>query len=137
MTTASNKPRRAILVTGAASGTGAATACRFIKEGWQVAITYAASKDALNILSLALAHVLAAAVRMNAVCPVLVEQGFVERLAPQSFAERKARQIGVSPLWRSGHPDEVAETIHWLITSASMMTEAIVELDFGMHLNAV
>jgi 3-oxoacyl-[acyl-carrier protein] reductase len=100
-------------------------------------IAYAASKGALNSVTLALARVLAPAVRVNAVCPVLVEQGFVERLAPESFAERKARQIAVSPLRRIGHPDEVAETIHWLITSASMMTGAIVELDFGMHLNAV
>ena len=99
-------------------------------------IAYAASKGALNTLTLALARVLAPAVRVNAICPVLVEQGFVERLAPASFTERKARQIAVSPLRRIGHPDEVAETIYWLITSASMMTGAIVELDFGMHLNA-
>ncbi len=100
-------------------------------------IAYAASKGALNTLTLALARLLAPEVRVNAVCPVLVEQGFVERLAPESFAERRARQIAVSPLKRIGHPDEVAESIHWLISSASMMTGAIVELDFGMHLNAV
>jgi 3-oxoacyl-[acyl-carrier protein] reductase len=100
-------------------------------------IAYAASKGALNTMTLAMARVLAPEVRVNAVCPVLVEQGFVERLAPESFAERRARQIEVSPLHRIGHPDEVAETIHWLVSSASMMTGAIVELDFGMHLNAV
>ncbi|HMS79151.1 MAG TPA: hypothetical protein PKC20_06390 [Burkholderiaceae bacterium] len=41
------------------------------------------------------------------------------------------------PLQRLGHPDEVAEAIWWLSTGASMMTGAIVELDFGLHLNAV
>jgi 3-oxoacyl-[acyl-carrier protein] reductase len=100
-------------------------------------IPYAASKAALNALTLALARVLAPEVRVNAVCPALVEQGFVERLAPESFAQRRAHQINVSPLKRIGHPDEVAETIWWLTTGASMMTGAIVELDFGMHLNAV
>jgi NAD(P)-dependent dehydrogenase (short-subunit alcohol dehydrogenase family) len=100
-------------------------------------IPYAASKAAVNALTLALARVLAPEVRVNAVCPALVEQGFVERLAPESFAQRREHQIKVSPLRRIGHPDEVAETIHWLITSASMMTGAIVELDFGMHLNAI
>ena len=35
------------------------------------------------------------------------------------------------------NPGEVDKTIHWLISSAAMMTGAIVELDFGMHLNAV
>ena len=100
-------------------------------------IAYAASKGALNTLTLSMARVLAPEVRVNAVCPVLVEQGFVERLAPESFAERRARQIAVSPLRRIGHPDEVAEAIHWLIAHATMQTGSIVELDFGMHLNAV
>ena len=100
-------------------------------------IAYAASKGALNTMTLSMARVLAPEVRVNAVCPVLVEQGFVERLAPESFAERRARQIAVSPLKRIGHPDEVAETIYWLVSSGAMMTGAIVELDFGMHLNTV
>ena len=100
-------------------------------------IPYAASKAAVNALTMALARVLAPEVRVNAVCPALVEQGFVERLAPESFAKRREHQINVSPLHRIGHPDEVAETIWWLTTGASMMTGAIVELDFGMHLNAV
>ena len=100
-------------------------------------IAYAASKGALNTMTLSLARVLAPEVRVNAVCPVLVEGGFVERLAPESFAQRREHQIKVTPLHRIGHPDEVAETIHWLTTGASMMTGAIVELDFGLHLNAV
>ena len=41
MTAQTDPPRRAFLVTGAASGIGAATARRFIKVGWQVAINYA------------------------------------------------------------------------------------------------
>jgi 3-oxoacyl-[acyl-carrier protein] reductase len=100
-------------------------------------LPYACSKAALNALTLSMARTLAPQVRVNAVCPVLVEQGFVERLAPESFADRAAHQKRVSPLQRLGHPDEVAEAIHWLATSASMMTGSIVELDFGMHLNAV
>ena len=100
-------------------------------------VPYACSKAAVNALTMSMARVLAPEVRVNAVCPALVEQGFVERLAPQMFAERSAHQKAVSPLKRLGHPDEVAEAIHWLATAASMMTGAIVELDFGMHLNAV
>jgi NAD(P)-dependent dehydrogenase (short-subunit alcohol dehydrogenase family) len=122
-----------------ASGNGAVVniSSRAGITGGGSSIAYAASKGALNTLTLSLARVLAPTVRVNAVCPVLVEQGFVERLAPQAFAERKARLIATSPLRRIGQPDEVAETIHWLITSASMMTGAILELDFGVHLNAV
>ena len=122
-----------------ASGKGAVVniSSRAGLAGSGSSIAYAASKGALNTITLAMARVLAPEVRVNAVCPVLVEGGFVERLAPDSFAQRRAHQIAVSPLKRIGHPDEVAETIHWLIASAAMMTGAIVELDFGMHLNAV
>lgn len=100
-------------------------------------IAYAASKGALNTMTLSMARVLAPEVRVNAVCPVLVEQGFVERLAPESFAQRRAHQIATTPLQRIGHPDEVAETIHWLVASGSMLTGAILELDFGLHLTSV
>lgn len=100
-------------------------------------VPYACSKAAVNALTMSMARVLAPEVRVNAVCPALVEQGFVERLAPEMFADRSAHQKAVSPLKRLGHPDEVAEAIHWLATAASMMTGAIVELDYGMHLNAV
>ena len=122
-----------------ATGQGAVVniSSRAALSGSGSSIAYAASKGALNTLTQSMARVLAPEVRVNAVCPVLVEGGFVERLAPQSFADRRAHQIAVSPLKRIGHPDEVAETIHWLVASAAMMTGAIVELDFGMHLNSV
>lgn len=100
-------------------------------------VPYACSKAAVNALTMSMARVLAPEVRVNAVCPALVEQGFVERLAPESFAARRAHQMAVSPLHRLGHPDEVAETIHWLATGASMMTGSLLELGFGMQLNAV
>ena len=98
-------------------------------------IAYAASKGALNTLTLSLARQLAPEVRVNAICPALTEEGFVERLAPESFAARKAEQIRVSPLHKIGKPQDVAETIHWLVTSAAMMTGSCLELDFGLHLN--
>jgi NAD(P)-dependent dehydrogenase (short-subunit alcohol dehydrogenase family) len=122
-----------------ASGRGAVVniSSRAALMGSGSSIPYAASKAALNALTLALARVLAPEVRVNAVCPALVEQGFVERLAPETFAQRRAHQIDVSPLRRIGHPDEVAEAVWWLATGATMMTGAIVELDFGMHLNAI
>jgi NAD(P)-dependent dehydrogenase (short-subunit alcohol dehydrogenase family) len=99
-------------------------------------IPYAASKGALNTMTLSLARVLAPEVRVNSVCPTLTEGGFVERLDPSTFAARTANIKANSPLKKIGKPDEVAETIWWLVTSAGMMTGAILELDFGIHLNA-
>ncbi|MEQ1806300.1 MAG: SDR family NAD(P)-dependent oxidoreductase, partial [Burkholderiaceae bacterium] len=48
-----NSSPRSILITGAASGLGAATARRFIAEGWQVAINYldATQLDAATLLA--------------------------------------------------------------------------------------
>lgn len=121
-----------------ATGSGAVVniSSRAAFTGTGSSIAYAASKGALNTLTLSFARQLAPEVRVNAVCPALTEQGFVERLAPQSFADRKAEQIARSPLKRIGKPDEVAETIHWLVTSAGMMTGTCLELDFGLHLNS-
>ncbi|MBK8763700.1 MAG: SDR family oxidoreductase [Burkholderiaceae bacterium] len=99
-------------------------------------VPYACSKAAVNALTLSMARVLAPEVRVNAVCPVLVEQGFVQRLAPAMFDAFREHQVKVSPLKRLGHPDEVAEAIYWLSTGASMMTGSIVELDYGMHLTS-
>jgi NAD(P)-dependent dehydrogenase (short-subunit alcohol dehydrogenase family) len=132
----------ALKAAGGAAGEAARSAVVNISSraalmGSGSSVPYACSKAAVNALTMSMARVLAPEVRVNAVCPALVEQGFVERLAPQMFAERSAHQKAVSPLKRLGHPDEVAEAIHWLATAASMMTGAIVELDFGMHLNAV
>src|SRR5213078_2470857 len=55
-------------------------------------IPYAASKGALNTLTLSLARVLAPEVRVNSVCPALVAGGFVERLDPEGFERRAALQ---------------------------------------------
>lgn len=120
-----------------ASGNGAIVniSSRAAFTGTGSSIAYAASKGALNTLTLSLARQLAPEVRVNAICPALTEQGFVERLAPESFAARKAEQIARSPLGKIGKPEDVAETIHWLVTSAAMMTGTCLELDFGLHLN--
>jgi NAD(P)-dependent dehydrogenase (short-subunit alcohol dehydrogenase family) len=63
-------------------------------------LPYACSKAAVNALTMSTARTLAPQVRVNAVCPTLVEQGFVERLAPESFAGRAEHQTAVSPSQR-------------------------------------
>jgi 3-oxoacyl-[acyl-carrier protein] reductase len=98
-------------------------------------IAYAASKGALNTLTLSLARVLGPAIRVNSICPALVEQGFVHRLDPERFEQHKAVQVERSPLKRVGQPAEVAETVFWVATGAPLMTGKIIELDCGLHLS--
>ncbi|MDX2204941.1 MAG: SDR family oxidoreductase [Hyphomicrobiaceae bacterium] len=121
-----------------ASGDGAIVniSSRAALTGTGSSIAYAASKAALNTLTLSLARQLAPEVRVNAVCPALTEEGFVERLAPESFAQRREEQIARSPLRQIGKPPQVAEAIFWLVAHAPMMTGECVRLDFGLHLNS-
>lgn len=97
-------------------------------------IAYAASKGALNTLTLSLARVLGPVVRVNSICPALVEHGFVHRMDPVRFAKHRARQIENSPLRKIGRPEDVAETVFWVATGAPLMTGEIIELDCGLHL---
>lgn len=98
-------------------------------------IAYAASKGALNTLTLSLARVLGPAIRVNSICPALVEQGFVHRLDPVRFDQHRSVQVERSPLKRVGQPAEVAETVFWVATGAPLMTGKIIELDCGLHLS--
>ncbi|MDQ0469240.1 SDR family NAD(P)-dependent oxidoreductase [Labrys wisconsinensis] len=96
---------------------------------------YAASKGALNTLTLGLARALAPAIRVNAVCP-----GFVATdwgLAWQEPAEYEAfqrRAADVAPLRRIPTADGVAECIVWLATAAAFVTGQLLVIDGGTHL---
>ncbi len=98
-------------------------------------MAYAASKGATNTLTMSLARVLAPKVRVNAVCPALSSDGFVERLDPVLFKARAAHQIERAPLKRIGAPADVAADVWWLATGASMITGSVISLDCGLHLN--
>lgn len=98
-------------------------------------IAYAASKGATNTLTMSLARVLAPKVRVNAVCPALVAEGFVQRLDAQLFEARAAHQRQRAPLQKVGRPEEVAADIYWLAAGASLITGSVISLDCGLHLN--
>lgn len=98
-------------------------------------MAYAASKGATNTLTMSLARVLAPRVRVNAVCPALISDGFVERLDPALFAARAAHQVVRAPLKKVGTPAEVAADVYWLASGASLITGSVLSLDCGLHLN--
>jgi NAD(P)-dependent dehydrogenase (short-subunit alcohol dehydrogenase family) len=99
-------------------------------------LAYAASKGALNTLTMSLARAMAPKVRVNAICPALIAEGFVQRLAPDAYEKRGAAQIARAPLQRVGTPEEVARTIHAIVTAMPLTTGEIISLDLGFHLNA-
>ena len=97
-------------------------------------IAYAASKGALNTLTLSLARVLGPEIRVNAVCPGFVDTEWMHQGYGERFGAVEDRYRQSTPLARVGKPEEVADAIVWLIEGAAITTGETILLDSGMHL---
>ena len=98
-------------------------------------IAYAASKAALNVMTFSLARALAPEIRVNAVCPgVMQTRWWREGLGEenyQSFIDRYAQSV---PLKTAGTPEAVAEPVVWLLEGAEQVTGETIMVDAGSHL---
>jgi len=96
---------------------------------------YIASKAALNAMTVALARALAPEIRINAVCPGLVDTEWHSKRFSQeeykSFLENYERTV---PLRAAAKPEDIAETIIWLLSSAKLITGETILVDAGLHL---
>jgi 3-oxoacyl-[acyl-carrier protein] reductase len=99
-------------------------------------MAYAASKGALNTLTLSLARALAPEVRVNAICPGFVDtrwtRGTMDEAAYETF---KARVAESAPLKRMTMPEDVAEAALWFIEGGRAITGQFLVVDGGNHLN--
>jgi ketoreductase RED2 len=89
-------------------------------------IPYAASKAALNHMTVLLAHVVGPEVRVNAVAPGLVDTPWT---ADWDVVRQAVTQM--APLRRSGRPDDVAEVVVAL-ASSGYVTGQVVAVDGGL-----
>ena len=95
-------------------------------------IAYAASKGALNTLTLALARALAPDIRVNAVLPGMVSSNWLDKyLTPEQVQERRLRYTQRALLKEGIEPEDVAHAIGWLALNASKVTGQLIELDAG------
>ena len=96
---------------------------------------YIASKGAVNSMTLNLARTLAPDVRVNGVCPGLIQTRWFASGVGQEAAD-KGRQAYESrvPLRNSCTAQDVAEAIVWLVEGARTVTGELVMLDSGTHL---
>lgn len=87
-------------------------------------IHYAASKAAVDALTVGLSHEVAAeGIRVNAVAPGLVDT----TLHAEAGLPDRLRQLTPSvPMGRVGQPNEIAEGILWLLSSASSYVTGVV-----------
>ncbi|HEY5339179.1 MAG TPA: SDR family oxidoreductase [Rhizomicrobium sp.] len=100
-------------------------------------IAYAASKGALNTLTISLARAFAPEIRVNAVCPGYVATPwFSGRFGADNADRIAAQQAEANPLKRVADADDIAESILFLVgAGARNISGEMLLIDSGMHLN--
>lgn len=99
-------------------------------------VAYAASKGALNTMTLSLARSLAPKIRINAVCPGFIgTRWFSDRFGQQTFEGIKRQQEESTPLQRAGTPEDIATAVVFFCGEGSdHITGETLITDAGMHL---
>jgi len=98
-------------------------------------IAYAASKSALNSMTYSLARVLGPEVRVNAVCPGYVDTPWQHNALGMDKARQAAEHYSAMvPLKDYARPEDIADTIVWLIEGARQTTGETIFVDGGMHI---
>ena len=98
-------------------------------------VAYVASKGAMNAMTLHLARALAPEIRVNAVCPGLItSRWFSDGIGQDGYERVKAMYERTVPLETACTPEDVAQTIVWLVDGARTVTGELILLDSGMHL---
>ncbi len=97
-------------------------------------LIYAASKGAMNTLTLGLARALTPHIRVNAVCPSIVDTTWWAKRFPDDTqrAEFIHKMAGHNPLGKVITPEEVANTVLFLFQTESFNGE-LIRIDSGSH----
>jgi 3-oxoacyl-[acyl-carrier protein] reductase len=98
-------------------------------------VAYAASKAALETMSMSLARVLGPEIRVNVVAPGFVKTAWQVAAHGQAGADDlEAKYASVVPLRAAPQAEDVAETVAWLLEGARRITGDIIYVDGGMHI---
>jgi 3-oxoacyl-[acyl-carrier protein] reductase len=131
---------RSLLEAGA-KATGHASAVVNVSSvagisGGGSSVAYAASKGALNTMTLSLARALAPLIRVNAVCPGYIDTPwFTKGRGVDGAAKVRDSVIAKVPLKRASTAEDVAGLVCFLATQqSSNMTGEVVRMDAGAHL---
>jgi NAD(P)-dependent dehydrogenase (short-subunit alcohol dehydrogenase family) len=100
-------------------------------------VAYAASKAALETMSLSLARSLAPEIRVNVVAPGHTNTPWHPTVrGPERAAEVEKRYSAIAPLKQISQAEDVADAIVWLIEGARNVTGEVIYVDGGMHIAA-
>jgi 3-oxoacyl-[acyl-carrier protein] reductase len=99
-------------------------------------IPYAASKGALNTMTLSMARALAPRIRVNAVCPGFIDTPWFGKGMSAATVERiRANAEATTPLKAASKPEDIAAATVFLASPASRhVTGETLLVDAGMHL---
>jgi 3-oxoacyl-[acyl-carrier protein] reductase len=99
-------------------------------------VAYAASKGALNTITLSLARALAPLIRVNAVCPGYIDTPwFTKGRGVEAAAKVRDAVIAKVPLKRASTAEDVASLVCFLATpQSSNVTGEVIRMDAGAHL---
>jgi len=97
-------------------------------------IAYAASKAALNTLSMSLARTLAPEVRVNVLAPGFVDTPWMTAgYGEARYARVRDTYTQIAPLKDVTQPQDQADAVAWLLEGAAQVTGQILYVDGGMH----
>ena len=98
-------------------------------------IAYAASKAALDTMSISLARALGPEVRVNIVAPGYVRTAWqVAAHGAEGALEQERRFAERAPLKAAAEPQDIVEAIAWLVEGARRVTGEVIYVDGGMHI---
>jgi 3-oxoacyl-[acyl-carrier protein] reductase len=105
-------------------------------SGGGSSVAYAASKGALNTMTLSLSRALAPAIRVNTVCPGYIDTPWFTKGRGEAGAKQvRDSVVAKVPLKVASSADDIAQLVCFLASPASSnMTGEIVRMDAGMHL---
>lgn len=127
MTAPLMKGRRAPAIVNISSMAG--------RMGTGSSMAYAASKGAVNTLTLSLARALAPAIRVNAILPGMVDGPWMRKgLGDAVFEQRRTRYESRALLGTVLQPVDVARSAWWLATEATRQTGQLIDLEAGFLL---
>jgi NAD(P)-dependent dehydrogenase (short-subunit alcohol dehydrogenase family) len=120
--------------TGDAAIVNISSVAGFVGNGSSIA--YAASKGALNTLTLSLARVLAPEIRVNAICPGGLLGSWTQKIMSEKAYQERLREAETQfPLKRGVWPPDVARQVLFLIEDATTLTGELLRTDSGRHLS--
>jgi NAD(P)-dependent dehydrogenase (short-subunit alcohol dehydrogenase family) len=101
-------------------------------------VAYAASKGALNTMTLSLARALGPKIRVNAICPGFIDtRWFPDAFGAETTERIRQRVIETTPLKAASKPEDIADAALFLISDAARhITGETLLVDAGLHLGS-